>query len=126
MKNQFNLIKPCPNCPFRNDDQAIDLQPGRREQIIEDLLSGKESTFHCHKTVYRDDGRNHDEDGNYHPVDVCHCAGAAAVTRKFGRDTTLVQIATRLGAIEPDHYDPAASLTLEPEDLDLDPSKVYL
>lgn len=126
MKNQFAVKKPCANCPFRNDDRAIDLQPGRREQIIEDLLSGKDSTFHCHKTVYRNDGRNHDEEGNYRPVDVSHCSGAAAVARKFGRDTVMVQVATRLGAIPYDHYDEALSLTLEPEDLNISPERAKI
>jgi len=126
VKHQFDLRKPCANCPFRNDSKAIDLQPGRREQIIEDLLSGKQTTFHCHKTVYREDGRNHDEDGNYVPADVCQCPGAMAVARKFGRDTVMVQVATRLGAIPHDHYDDALPLTLEPEDLDLDPKKALI
>lgn len=126
MKSQFKLTKPCPNCPFRRDEKAIELQEGRREQIIEDLLSGESTTFHCHQTVYRDDGRNHDEDGNYGPVDVCHCPGAAAVSRKYGRDTTMVQIASRLGFISSDHYDSAAELTLDPEDLSVDPKRARL
>lgn len=119
MEKQFSVKKPCANCPFRKDGKAIDLQPGRREQIIEDLLSGKDSTFHCHKTVYRNDGRNHDEEGNYQPVDVSHCPGAVAVARKYGRDTVMVQVASRLGVIAPDHYDDALELTLEPEDLNV-------
>lgn len=119
MKNQFAVKKPCANCPFRKDSKAIELQPGRREQIIEDLLSGKDSTFHCHKTVYRNDGRNHDDEGNYLPVDVSHCPGAAALARKFGRDTVMVQVASRLGAIAHDQYDEALALTLEPEDLNI-------
>lgn len=116
----FALTKPCANCPFRNDGQAIDLMPGRREQIIQDLLSGEAGTFHCHKTVYRSDNRNHDDEGNYRPVDVCHCPGAAAVTWKVGgRDMTMVQIAKRLRMIGVDHYDEALALTIEPGDLDL-------
>ncbi len=126
MKNQFAVRKPCANCPFRKDDKAISLQPGRREQIIEDLLSGKDSTFHCHKTVYRNDGRNHDEEGNYQPVDVSHCPGAAAVARKFGRDTVMVQVASRLGAIGHDHYDEALEQTLEPEDLNIDTKRARI
>jgi hypothetical protein len=126
MEKQFSLKKPCANCPFRNDDKAIELQDGRKEQIIEDLLSGVEPSFPCHSTVYRPDGRNFDDDDEYRPVDICHCPGAIAVARKFGRDTTLVQIATRLGAIAPDHYDEALSLTLEPSDLKVDRKKVWL
>jgi len=126
MKNQFAVKKPCANCPFRNDDQAIPLQPGRREGIIEGLLSGEHETFPCHATVYRKDRRNHDEDDNYRPVDVSVCPGAAAVSRKFGRDLTIVQLATRLGMIPYDHYDGALAETLEPEDLAIDKVKARI
>lgn len=112
MKKQFSLTKPCANCPFRNDEQAIELEVGRKEQIIEELLSGVAPTFHCHKTVYRKDGRNFDDEDNYRPVDVCHCPGAAAVSKKYGRDTAMVQVATRLGYIRHDHYDEALPLTI--------------
>lgn len=126
MNNQFALRKPCANCPFRNDDKAIALQPGRREGILEGLLSGAHETFSCHKTVFRDDGRNHDEDGRYRPVDVSVCPGAAAVARKFGRDLTIVQLATRLGLIENDHYDEAIALTLSPEHICIDRAKARI
>ncbi len=126
MKNQFAVRKPCANCPFRNDDHAIPLQPGRRESIIEGLLSGQHETFSCHATVYRKDGRNHDENENYRPVDVSVCPGAAAVARKFGRDLTIVQLATRLGFIPYEHYDEALPLTLEPEDLPIDREKARI
>lgn len=126
MKNQFALTKPCANCPFRKDAQAIDLMPGRREQIIEDLLSGTASTFHCHKTVYREDNRNQDDEGNFQPVDVAHCPGAAAVARKFGRDTTMVQVAGRLGVIPSDHYDQAIRNTLNVDDLEIDPQRARI
>lgn len=126
MEKQFALTKPCANCPFRKDVATIDLMPGRKEEIVEGLLSGEHSTFHCHKTVYRTDGRNHDNEGNYHPVDVCQCPGAAAVARKFGRDTVMVQVATRLGALEPDHYDDALAETIDPEDLSIDRAKAKI
>ena len=123
---QFALTRPCSDCPFRNDGKAIDLQSGRREEIIEALLRGQTSTFHCHKSVYRDDGRNHDEDGEFVPNDVCHCPGAAAVARKCGRDTQMVQIATRLGAISQKHFDEAAAATIEPDTLDINWEKFHL
>jgi hypothetical protein len=126
MDKQFSLRKPCPNCPFRNDDDAIYLEPGRREEIIERLLAGEDGSFPCHKTVYRKDGRNHDEEGQYKPVDICQCPGAAALSRKFGRDTVIVQIATRLGFIGPGHYDEANKLTIDPSDLKIDKSKARI
>lgn len=126
MYKQFAVKTPCANCPFRNDSKAIELQPGRREGIIERLLSGEDETFPCHATVYRPDSRNHDEEGNYRPVDVSVCSGAAALARKFGRDTTMVQLATRLGFIPYDHYDEALAKTIEPEDLNVDRQKARL
>lgn len=126
MDNLFALTKPCANCPFRNDSAAIELAPGRKEEIIEGLLSGEHNTFPCHKTVYRGDGRNHDDDGNYRPVDVCQCPGAAAVARKFGRDIVMVQVATRLGEISPDHYDSAMVTTIDPIDLGIDRVKARI
>ena len=43
MEKQFSLKKPCSNCPFRNDEDAIDLKIDRKEQIIEELLSGEDT-----------------------------------------------------------------------------------
>ena len=126
VNRQFGLRKPCSNCPFRSGSGSIELQKGRREGIIEDLLSGKMTTFPCHKTVYREDGRNHDEDGNYTPNDVAHCPGAAAVCRKAGRDSVVVQIASRMRFIDHDHYDAAKGESMEPEDLDIDWERVHL
>lgn len=117
LKRQFALNKPCSQCPFRNDDQAIALDPGRRQEIIQSLLTGQAPTFHCHKTVYRSDNRNHDDDGNYRPIDVQHCPGAIAVVQKAGGQTTAVQLAERFGIIQTDHYEAANPLTLNPESL---------
>lgn len=117
---QFAVRKPCANCPFRADGGAIDLQAGRREQILGDLLSQRASTFHCHKTVYRSDDRNFDDEGDFKPQDVAHCAGAAAVVQKLNRDMQSVQLAIRLGVIPEDHYADAHTETLGPADIDWD------
>jgi len=126
MKDQFALKKPCSNCPFRKDGNAIMLVSGRKEEIIEALLNGTAATFPCHKTVYRKDGRNHDDNGQYKPVDISHCPGAMAVCRKFGRDPQVVQVATRLGFIEEDHYTEAEAGTLSAESLLIDRQKAYI
>lgn len=126
MDKQFSLVRPCADCPFRNDGSAISLNPGRKEEIVEGLLSGEHTAFHCHKSVYRSDGRNFDENEDYHPTDVCQCPGAVAVARKFGRDPVIVQVATRLGVIPSDHYDEAKDLTLDPADLKLDRKKARI
>lgn len=115
----FSVKKPCKKCPFINNGQAIELNRGRREEIMEGLLAGQHHSFHCHKTVYAPGANNFDEDGRYTPKDVAVCAGAAAVARKFGRDMQVVQIATRLGTIPYDHYDEAMAMTIEPGDLSI-------
>lgn len=117
MDKQFHLTRPCANCPFRNDDQAIELRPGRKRDIIRSLLREEAPTFHCHKTVYRKDGRNHDEEGNYRPTDVAHCPGAIAVLQKLGEETTASRLAMRFNLIGADHYLPAHELTLSGHDL---------
>lgn len=126
IKRGFALKQVCSNCPFRKDANSIELEDGRREQIIEDLLSGKATTFHCHKTVYRKGAGNFDDDGNYQPKDVAMCPGAMAVARKAGRDPQMVQVAERMGWIEPDHYDKAMDETLDPSDLKIDRNNARL
>lgn len=116
----FKVSKPCSNCPFRNDSQAIDLNAGRKEDIIEGLLSGREPSFPCHKTVYGNGSRKPKGDT------WSLCPGAAAVARKFGRDTTLIQVATRLGAISDNFLEPSMPLTLETSDLKIDLKKARI
>jgi len=43
--------RPCSNCPFRCDDDAIELRPGRLEGIIAGILRNDMRTFVCHKTL---------------------------------------------------------------------------
>ena len=76
--------------------------------------------FHCHKTVYRSDRVNFNDDGEYTPKEISHCPGAAAVARKFGRDTVAVQVASRLEFIDENHYDGTLEGTLGPQDLQVD------
>ena len=59
--------RPCSNCPFRCDDDAIELRPGRLEGIIAGLLRNDMSTFVCHKTL---------------DTQRMTCAGAVAVMAK--------------------------------------------
>lgn len=113
----FALKKPCKNCPFLNNGEAVTLQDGRKEDIIEGLLAGENAVFHCHKTVYAANGNNFDKADRYTPNNVSVCAGAAAVARKCGRDMQMVQIAIRLGEISDDHYDEAVQMTIGAADL---------
>lgn len=126
MERQFNLKKPCKNCPFTKADTTIHLQEGRREEIIESLLTGESMSFPCHKSVYKSDGRNFDEEGEYKPTDIQQCPGAMAVCKKFGRDAVIVQVSTRMGFIPEGHYDEALDETIEPEQLNIDKKKAHI
>lgn len=119
LKRQFAITEPCSNCPFRKDDKAIELAPGRKQKIIENLYHGHSGAFPCHKTVYRKDNRNFDDDDNFIANDVSQCAGAMAVCEKSGRKATIVQLGERLGIISDSHYSMAKEMTIDPEELDI-------
>jgi hypothetical protein len=116
MLKQFKLNQLCADCPFRKDDKAIKLEPGRIKGIIDSLVTQEVLTFHCHKTVYGN-SCNFDEEGEYTPKDVSHCPGAIAVMKKLGKDTVAVQIAERLNVIPQNHYNKAMEQSIDPEDL---------
>lgn len=115
IKRQFSCKKPCSNCPFINDGNDIPLMKGRREGIIMGLINRETPSFPCHKTTTSND----DGDG-YDPVNVGQCAGAIAVVKKLGESVLIVNIAEHYNYIEPDHYNEALSLTIEPTELDLE------
>jgi hypothetical protein len=116
----FKVSKPCSNCPFRKDSQAIDLADGRKEDIIEGLLSGREASFPCHKTVYSSNHKERKSDA------WSLCPGAAAVARKFGRDITLIQVASRMNAVSQSFLDASMALTIDPSDLNVDLKKARI
>jgi hypothetical protein len=74
----FNLTKPCTNCPFRTDI-AFYLDPRRRAQIAESLARG-DQTFACHKTVDYDNWQS--GEAYTHHGEESHCAGALIVMAK--------------------------------------------
>ena len=83
----FNLKKPCDNCPFRTDID-FPLRKGRRAEIANELRSG--GTFSCHKTIDYDKGNTNKES---------HCVGALLVIDSEGilYQNQMVRIAERLG-----------------------------
>lgn len=59
-----------------------------------------------------------DDDGNYTASgQEMECAGAMIMLEKMGRPTQLMRIMERMGAYNPEDYDPAFHLVLEPKDL---------
>lgn len=87
----FALKRPCVNCPFRADTgHLFGLREGRIREIVE------APAFTCHKTLDEDD-----EDGvpGNHPQ---QCAGLMALLLNAGRPNQMMQVASRLGALDLD------------------------
>lgn len=67
---KFELVRPCPKCPFRLDIPEY-LRGGRAEQIARDLAGG--ASFACHETTVPSD----EDDGSMvEAADSQMCAGA--------------------------------------------------
>ncbi len=116
-KNPFahhlRLKKPCSNCPFLVKG-AIQLEPGRVDKILNDLLANDQTTFQCHKTVHCDDGGEWTEEGEYKASGhEAMCAGAAAVLLKRGRPTVNMRVGFAMGVAKPTDWDSAKLATVD-------------
>jgi hypothetical protein len=97
----FNLHKPCANCPFRSDITFY-LPEARRREIADHLQA--DGTFQCHKTT---DG-DWDDDFNYVPTgNESHCAGALLVMLKSGAFDAnwRLRFAVGFGLLDPNKLD---------------------
>lgn len=94
--------RPCSNCPFRRDGAGIELQPGRLEGIVLDLLADDHQTFVCHKTL--DTQRS-------------TCAGSLGVMAKIGRMPVIGRFGLALGIITASDIEASAALVVDPSDL---------
>lgn len=116
-RDPYALNKPCENCPFLKDEsRAIQLNEGRRDGIIEELLDGTASGFSCHKTVHCKTGGtwDDDEEGSYIPSGrELQCAGAIAVLEKLNRPTQLMRVMERIGAYDRNKYTPLFDLVID-------------
>lgn len=92
----FDLKRPCVNCPFRkNQGQLFQLHPERLRDIKE------APAFQCHKTVV------YGEESETSPGDrPQQCAGLMAVLHREGEPNQIMQIAERLGHLDPTALDP--------------------
>lgn len=115
MEHHFALKAPCGNCPFRIHG-AIELEPGRLDGIIQDLVKNDCSTFQCHKTVHsKTTGGDWDDDGNYVSTGKeAMCVGAMIYLEKLGRPTVGMRIAQIRGV-----YDPRQFEKLHPQIIDV-------
>lgn len=101
LKSVFSLKKPCGNCPFRCDDKAIPLEPGRLKGIVDGLHKDDSTVFHCHKSVHSKDGGEWNvETGEYEPSGKEKvCRGALIYMNEQGRLPVLARIAIAMGEL---------------------------
>lgn len=97
--------RPCSNCPFRCDDAAIALEPGRIEGIVSDLLRDDQQTFVCHKTL--DTGER------------MTCAGAVGLMSKLGRLPVIARLGLVYGVITPHDIEASAAMVIDPDHMAL-------
>lgn len=78
------MARPCADCPFRRVG-AIDLRPGRVEQIVRDLLADDWSSFVCHETLHKKRKQ---------------CAGSMVVLLKADRPSVVMRLAASQGMLD--------------------------
>ncbi|GAC1326756.1 MAG: hypothetical protein NVSMB2_26140 [Chloroflexota bacterium] len=99
---RFNLVRPCPGCPFTPGGYRLD--PQRITEIVNAL---ERQTFACHESVHRAQPR--DARGRFMPAFVpSHCAGALLIMLREGMWGDMQQLAMRLGLFEPSRLDTTA------------------
>nr|WP_314711379.1 DUF6283 family protein [uncultured Comamonas sp.] len=96
--------RPCANCPFRCDGAGIELNPGRLEGIVSNLLADDQQTFVCHKTLEKE---------------RMTCAGAVALMSKLGRLPVIARLGLAYGVITEDDIVASAAMVIEPSTLTL-------
>lgn len=87
---KFNLVRPCPECPFRTDCLSGWLGEDRAVEIVNALSA--DHTFSCHKTLGETD-----EGETVTVTDSEHCAGAMVMLERVERPNQMMRIAERLG-----------------------------
>ena len=93
----FDLKQPCVNCPFkRGVGETFQLGRERLEEIV------ASDAFQCHKTIDYD---NFDDDRLRQGEKPQQCAGLMAVLTASGRPNTIMQVAERMGALDPASLD---------------------
>ncbi len=122
LKTQFALKKPCSECPFSYSEAGTHLREslnkGRLEGIVEDLLNDRKGNFTCHVVNLKNAELNYDNDGVYKPQKVTVCAGAIGFAHKKGIVPTIERMGIMFNLIEPNHYEAAESLAIDPKELD--------
>lgn len=94
----FALKRPCANCPFR-------IGQGSRFQLAPERLSGiwRASAFQCHKTVDYSNFEDEEARAGDRPQ---QCAGLMAILHREDEPNQIMQVAQRLGYLDPTELDP--------------------
>ena len=95
---------PCPNCPFRCDENSIKLQKGRLTEILSDLDKDDSKDFICHNTL--------------NSVEM-NCAGAIAFRHKLGKTSIPARVAVISKNLSEADINENKKIVIEPEDLGL-------
>jgi hypothetical protein len=99
----YDLVRPCPRCPFRANIEAY-ITGKRAEEIADGLRMGGE--FYCHETVHYDSEETDEEMDFYTPRgDEKHCAGALIVMENGGEPSQMMRITERLGLYDASKLD---------------------
>lgn len=113
----FNLKKPCANCPFKKVG-AINLAPGRVEGIVQGLLENDREWFMCHKTVHHPKGGEWvetEEGTDYEPSgNESQCAGAMAYLQKIRRPSLSMRMAYAIGIMKPEELEALSDEIIDP------------
>lgn len=103
----FDLVRPCSNCPFRSD-LAFGLHPER----VRGILGGGKgrswwpaASFPCHRTIHYGCGP---DDSDVIPKTAQQCAGVMIILTRENRPNDAMQIAERLGLFDPSGLDMSA------------------
>jgi hypothetical protein len=98
----FDLVRPCPQCPFRTDIESY-LRGDRAVEIAHSLARGAE--FPCHKTTVNDP---EDESERMATTDSQWCAGALIALERSDAPNQAMRIAERLGLYDASKLDMGA------------------
>ncbi len=108
----FDLVRPCADCPFRSD------RPGYlRADRVRGILGGGKGrhwwpavSFPCHKTI------DYAETGTMIPPSAQQCAGLMIILHRENRPNDAMQIAQRLGLWNPAKLDMSAPVYASTDD----------
>ena len=101
---RFNLKRPCAECPFSKHSNPF--LSAERAREIANYVTSEDRTFTCHKHL---NGEHLEDDNGRNRYEAAlsdqHCAGAIAMVRKTQSANAMLQIAERLGILDPTRLD---------------------